>query len=60
MFREIFMRSPVLALPIVALLIFIVVFAAVIVRTMNGRRRAHFEALARLPLDEREEAYRDH
>jgi carbon starvation protein CstA len=39
-----------LALPVISLLLFIAVFAMIVVRTMR-RRPSQFDALAALPLD---------
>jgi hypothetical protein len=48
---DFFVRSPVLLGPIVALLLFFVVFSAIAIRTLRTRKSAH-EQLARLPFDE--------
>jgi cbb3-type cytochrome oxidase subunit 3 len=55
MYREFFARSPLLALPIAALVIFLVVFAGVLLAVLR-RRAQHFAPAARLPLDDGEEA----
>jgi hypothetical protein len=44
-------RSPLLALPLVALFLFIVVFVAMFIVTMR-KRAPVYETLARLPLDD--------
>ncbi len=51
MYREFFVNSPVLALPVLSLMLFIAVFAGIVVRTMR-RRPAAYEAAAALPLDD--------
>ena len=56
MYREFFCRSPLLALPLVALVIFLVVFAGVVFSVLR-RRSHHFDASARLPLDEGTEVH---
>lgn len=48
---ELLARSPMLVLPIVALFLFIVVFAAVLVLTMKKRATA-YDPLARMPLED--------
>ncbi len=50
MYHEFFAKSPLLALPLCALAIFIVVFAAVVARTLGRRGRELTEAHASLPL----------
>jgi hypothetical protein len=50
MYREFFANHPMLALPVISLLLFIAVFAMIVVRTMR-RRPSQFDALAALPLD---------
>ncbi len=49
MYREFFANSPVLALPVLSLVIFITVFAGIVVRTMR-RRPSEFDGVASLPL----------
>lgn len=56
MYRDFFVHSPVLVLPIISLLIFITVFAGIVVRTMR-RRPSSFEGVAALPLDSGEETH---
>ncbi len=53
--RQFFADSPVIVLPIVALLPFVTVFVLVTVRALRARR-ADIDALARLPLGDSEEA----
>ena len=55
MYREFFSRSPLLALPIAALLIFVVVFGLILLRVF-WRRSSQFEPAARMPLDDANEA----
>jgi hypothetical protein len=50
MYREFFSHHPMLALPVVSLLLFIAVFAMIVARTMR-RKASQFDALASLPLD---------
>jgi hypothetical protein len=54
MYREFFSQSPVLALPILSLMIFIAVFAGIVVRTMR-RRPSTFEGISALPLEDGKE-----
>ena len=53
MYREFFAHHPMLALPVLSLLLFIAVFALIVARTLR-RRPAQFDALAALPLDSAE------
>ena len=48
---ELLAKSPMLALPLIALFLFIAVFVAVFVVTMKKRAPA-YDALARMPLDD--------
>ncbi len=48
---ELLAKSPMLALPLVALFLFLAVFAVVVVVTMR-RRAASLDPLARMPLDD--------
>jgi len=48
---ELLAKSPMLALPLVALFLFIAVFAVVVVVTMKKRAPA-YDPIARLPLDD--------
>lgn len=50
MYREFFLHHPLLALPIASLMIFIAVFAGIVVRTFR-RSAAQFDGVAGLPLD---------
>lgn len=50
MYRELMQQSPLLALPLAALVLFVATFAAVVARTMSKRRAPELEAAARLPL----------
>ena len=56
MLREVLSHSPILALPLAAMFLFITVFALVVTRTMT-RRREHFARVARLPLDREEDRH---
>lgn len=58
MYREFFAHHPMLALPVLSLLLFVAVFAMIVLRTMR-RQPSQFEALASLPLDTAEEVTRD-
>lgn len=53
MTADFFARSPVLLLPIIALLVFFGVFTAVVLRTYLSKKN-RFESVASLPLDEGE------
>lgn len=48
---EFFQRSPLLIFPLVALIIFFVVYVGIALRTYT-RKKDHFDPMARLPLDE--------
>jgi hypothetical protein len=48
---ELLAKSPMLALPLIALFLFIAVFAAMFIITMKKRARA-YDPLARMPLDD--------
>lgn len=48
MYRELMTHSTLLALPLLALFLFIAVFTAIVVRTYR-KRAAHYDDLARLP-----------
>ena len=50
MYKDLLAQSPLLALPLAALLIFVFVFAAVVVRTM-WRRSHEYARAAALPLE---------
>jgi cbb3-type cytochrome oxidase subunit 3 len=54
MYREFFSRSPLLALPLVALVIFLVVFVGVLVSVLR-RRAHHFDDASRMALDDANE-----
>lgn len=51
---ELLMRSPLLALPLLAFFLFLVVFLTVVIVTMSRKARA-YEPIARLPMDDDEE-----
>lgn len=51
MAEEFFASSPVLALPVVAMLLFFAVFTLVVIRTMRTQSAA-FDGRAALPLEE--------
>jgi hypothetical protein len=50
--------SPMLALPLIALVLFMVVFAAIFVTTMR-KRATVLDSLARIPLDDGEETTKE-
>jgi hypothetical protein len=54
MYREFYMHSPLLTLPIIALVIFLVVFGAIVVTTLR-KRGGELEPLAQLPLNDDQE-----
>lgn len=47
---ELLMRSPLLALPLFAFFLFLVVFLTVVIMTMSRKARS-YESIARLPID---------
>lgn len=51
---ELLAKSPMLALPLIALFLFIAVFVAMFVVTMRKRAQA-FDPLARMPLDDEQD-----
>ncbi len=51
---ELLAKSPLLALPIAALFLFLAVFAVIVVVTMK-RRAASLDPIARLPIDDEDE-----
>ena len=53
MYPEFFVRSPLLALPIGALVLFLVSFGGVIVSALS-RKRVSLDAAARMPLEDGE------
>jgi hypothetical protein len=57
MHRELLAQSPLLALPLVAMALFIVVWAATTVRALT-RPRVEVEAMARIPLSEDDDGRR--
>ncbi len=54
MYRQFFVHSPVLALPVLAMVIFMAVFAAVSWRTLR-RKGDEFDQTARLPMADADE-----
>lgn len=54
MYQEFFVKSPLLALPVAALVIFVLVFAGIVVSTLR-RRSEPFDSLSRLPMDDERE-----
>ncbi len=57
MHRELLAQSPLLALPLMAMALFIVVWVATTVRALT-RSRAEVEAVARIPLSEDDDGRR--
>ncbi|MDB4927538.1 MAG: hypothetical protein JWM10_22 [Myxococcaceae bacterium] len=53
MYRDFFAHHPMLALPVLSLLLFIGVFALIVARTLR-QRPAQTDPLAALPLDDAE------
>lgn len=56
MYREFFMHNPLMALPLGALVIFITVFALIVIRTIR-RRPELDQTLAALALNDEQEAH---
>jgi hypothetical protein len=54
MYKDLFTQSPIMVLPIVALLLFLGVFVAVLLRTF-ARKSDRFDAVARLPMEDSNE-----
>jgi len=52
MYAQFYAGSRLVDLPLFALLLFVVTFVAVLVRTSIAKRRGDFESMARLPLDD--------
>jgi len=52
MYHDFFAKSPLLALPIIALILFVAVFAVVVLRTFSKREREVADAASRLPLED--------
>jgi len=52
MYAQFYAGSRLVDLPLFALLLFVVTFVAVLVRTSIAKRRGDFEGIARLPLDD--------
>jgi cbb3-type cytochrome oxidase subunit 3 len=52
MYQEFFSRSPLLALPLFALAIFIAVFAMIVLRAFSPRSREVAAHMERFPLDD--------
>ena len=50
MYRDFFVRSPLLALPVAAMGLFLVVFLGVVARAFSRRRGADYALAASLPL----------
>lgn len=51
MYRDFFARSPLLALPMLALGIFLFVFVSVVVRALSSKNAERFALASRLPLE---------
>jgi len=52
MYAQFYAGSRLIDLPLFALLLFVVTFVGVLVRTSVAKRRGDFESVARLPLDD--------
>jgi cbb3-type cytochrome oxidase subunit 3 len=52
MYHDFFAKSPLLALPIIALILFVTVFAMVVVRTFSKKQREVADEASRLPLED--------
>lgn len=59
MYREFFIRSPLLSLPLLALVLFVSVFVSVLIRVLR-RPATQFDDAARLPLGNDQEDPREH
>lgn len=55
MYHEFFAKSPLLALPILALVIFVAVFALIVLRTFGKKEREAASAASLLPLEDDEQ-----
>ena len=53
MAQNFFANSPVLELAIVALLVFVLLFVAILIRVMRSNKKS-FDVLAHMPLEDRE------
>jgi len=52
MFQYLFGNNGLLDLPILGMLFFIAVFVVVLVRVLSRSRKAHYDRMAQLPLEE--------
>jgi len=53
MFREVMQHNTIVDLPLIALILFIVVFASVVIRVLlKGRHNATYQYMANMPLDD--------
>ena len=52
MYQQYFVHSPLLAYPIVALILFVVVFTVIVLRTLGKRWRETATVASRLPLED--------
>lgn len=59
MYKDFFIRSPLLTLPIIALVLFLTVFVSVLVRVLR-RPAQQFDSEARMPLGNDQEDSREH
>ncbi len=54
MYKDLLAHTPLLALPIFAMFVFLAVFVVVVLRTLTGRRHV-YDAVAALPLEKTDE-----
>ncbi len=57
MYQDFFSKSPLLALPLMALFLFIMVFASIVIHTLGRRGREMALAVESLPLDPDAESF---
>ena len=55
MYHDFFAKSPLLAYPLIALVLFMALFAIVVVRVMGQRGRELERTVGRLPLEDQED-----
>ena len=55
MYQEFYQKSPLLAFPLIALVLFIAVFALITWRALSPKNRSRYAALSELPLERGEE-----
>ncbi len=52
MFKELFLNSDVLNLPVISMLIFLAVFVGMLFWVLAKKRKPHYDHMAALPLDD--------